>query len=63
MSAPAGIPLTRSEVAHAGLAPLQATAEVVEALRGELGDLLFETQVHDNSAVTESSGHPLRPGS
>lgn len=33
------------------------TAEVLEALRGELGDLLFDANIHDNSAVTESSGH------
>ncbi len=33
------------------------TAEVLEALKNELGDLLFDQAIHDNSAVTESSGH------
>jgi chromosome partitioning protein len=33
------------------------TVEVIEALKGELGDLLFKSSIHDNSAVTESSGH------
>jgi chromosome partitioning protein len=33
------------------------TAEVIETLREELGPVLFESQIHDNSAVTESSGH------
>jgi len=33
------------------------TGEVLEALKNELGDLLFSQSIHDNSAVTESSGH------
>lgn len=33
------------------------TAEVIESLRAELGPTLFENAIHDNSAVTESSGH------
>ena len=33
------------------------TAEVLEALKNELGDLLFDQAIHDNSSVTESSGH------
>jgi chromosome partitioning protein len=33
------------------------TGEVLEALRNELGELLFDSVIHDNSAVTESSGH------
>jgi len=35
------------------------TGEVLEALRGELGELLFETRIHEAAAVTESSGHAL----
>jgi chromosome partitioning protein len=33
------------------------TLEVIETLRSELGPVLFETSIHDNSAVAESSGH------
>jgi chromosome partitioning protein len=33
------------------------TGEVLEALKNELGSLLFDSIIHDNSAVTESSGH------
>ena len=33
------------------------TGEVIDALKAELGTLLFETAIHDNSAVAESSGH------
>jgi chromosome partitioning protein len=33
------------------------TQEVIEMLRGEMGALLFESMIHENSAVTESSGH------
>jgi len=31
--------------------------DVIEALKGELGSLLFESAIHDNAAVAESSGH------
>ena len=33
------------------------TGEVLGALREEIGDLLFTSRIHENSAVTESSGH------
>jgi chromosome partitioning protein len=33
------------------------TSEVIDTLRKELGPVLFESMIHDNSAVTESSGH------
>ncbi len=33
------------------------TQEVLSALRSELGSAIFDTVIHDNSAVTESSGH------
>ena len=33
------------------------TQEVIEALRGELGNQLFEAVIHDNAAIAESSGH------
>lgn len=33
------------------------TAEVIETLKAELGPILFESAIHDNAAVTESSGH------
>ncbi len=33
------------------------TEEVLQALKTELGPILFKSQIHDNSAVTESSGH------
>lgn len=33
------------------------TAEVLETLKAELGALVFESVIHDNAAVTESSGH------
>ena len=33
------------------------TGEVIEALKTELGQTLFKSTIHDNSAVTESSGH------
>jgi len=33
------------------------TQEVLQALKTELGNLVFETQIHDNAAVTESTGH------
>ena len=33
------------------------TQEIWEALAQELGPLLFEALIHDNAAVTESSGH------
>jgi chromosome partitioning protein len=52
-----------SELSILGILPTQVshrrslTAEVLDALRNELGDLLFDSMIHDNSAVTESSGH------
>lgn len=33
------------------------TQEVLNLLRDQFGDTLFETVIHDNSSVTESSGH------
>jgi chromosome partitioning protein len=33
------------------------TQEVIQALREELGEKLFEGSIHDNAAVAESSGH------
>ncbi len=33
------------------------TQEVLSALKNELGSLVYETQIHDNAAVTESTGH------
>ncbi len=33
------------------------TQEVLTVLRDELGELLFETPIHDNAAIAESSGH------
>ncbi|MGK5085933.1 ParA family protein [Bdellovibrionota bacterium FG-2] len=33
------------------------TQEVLDTLKTELGDLIFNSMIHDNSAVTESSGH------
>jgi chromosome partitioning protein len=33
------------------------TQEVIEALRSELGGILFDQSIHDNAAVAESSGH------
>ncbi|MGK5084454.1 ParA family protein [Bdellovibrionota bacterium FG-1] len=33
------------------------TQEVIDTLKAELGPILFESAIHDNSAVTESSGH------
>jgi chromosome partitioning protein len=33
------------------------TDEVLKALGQELGDQLFESRIHDNASVTESSGH------
>lgn len=33
------------------------TQEVLQALQSELGDIFFKAAIHDNSAVTESSGH------
>jgi chromosome partitioning protein len=35
------------------------THEVLDALRSELGDTLFDSWIHDNVAVTESSGHGM----
>jgi chromosome partitioning protein len=35
------------------------TQEVLGALQDELGSLLFESMIHDNAAVTESSGHAI----
>jgi chromosome partitioning protein len=33
------------------------TAEVLNTLKSEFGSALFETAIHDNSSVTESTGH------
>lgn len=33
------------------------TSEVLQTLKDELGPVLFESMVHDNAAVAESSGH------
>jgi chromosome partitioning protein len=33
------------------------TQEVIYALKAELGEKLFETAIHDNAAIAESSGH------
>jgi len=33
------------------------TSEVISALRDEFSELLFETVIHENSSVSESSGH------
>jgi chromosome partitioning protein len=33
------------------------TQEVIEMLRAEMKELVFETMIHENAAVTESSGH------
>jgi chromosome partitioning protein len=33
------------------------TQEVIEALKTELGEKLFEAGIHDNAAIAESSGH------
>ena len=33
------------------------TQEVLDALKTELGPVFFESMIHDNAAVTESSGH------
>jgi chromosome partitioning protein len=46
-----------------GILPTQVSArrklthEVLGALQNELKDLVFESVIHDNAAVTESSGH------
>jgi chromosome partitioning protein len=33
------------------------TQEVIDMLRAEMGELVLETMIHENAAVTESSGH------
>jgi len=33
------------------------TQEVIQALQSELGPLLFESMIHDNASIAESSGH------
>ncbi|MBL7715696.1 MAG: ParA family protein [Bdellovibrionales bacterium] len=33
------------------------TSEVLSVLSAEFGNLVFETQIHDNASVTESTGH------
>lgn len=33
------------------------TGEVLDALRSELGEIFFESMIHENAAVTESTGH------
>lgn len=51
------------EISIVGVLPTQLstrrklTQEVLQALRDELGDQLFDAQIHDNAAVAESSGH------
>jgi chromosome partitioning protein len=35
------------------------TQEVLQALKEEIGDVLFEARIHEAAAVTESSGHAL----
>lgn len=51
------------ELSVLGVLPTQVsarrrlTSEVIELLRGEIGAELFESQIRDNAAVTESSGH------
>ncbi|MGZ3698107.1 MAG: ParA family protein, partial [Bdellovibrionota bacterium] len=52
-----------SKLSVIGVLPTQVshrrklTGEVIDALRGEIGDTLFENVIHDNAAVAESSGH------
>ncbi len=52
-----------SQLSILGVLPTQfsnrrkLTHEVIEALKGELGDKLFEAVIHDNAAIAESSGH------
>jgi chromosome partitioning protein len=52
-----------SKLSILGVLPTQVshrrklTAEVIDTLKAELGAILFEAAIHDNSAVTESSGH------
>lgn len=33
------------------------TQEVIKTLRGEMGNLVFDSLIHENAAVAESSGH------
>ena len=33
------------------------TQEVIQALQSELGSLLFQSMIHDNASIAESSGH------
>ena len=35
------------------------TQEVLDVLKNELGSVLFESMIHDNAAVTESTGHAV----
>ncbi len=52
-----------SDISILGVLPTQfssrrrLTHEVVEALKSELGETLFEAVIHDNAAIAESSGH------
>ena len=52
-----------SAIAILGVLPTQysnrrkLTQEVIGALKEELGNQLFESVIHDNAAIAESSGH------
>ena len=52
-----------SKLSIVGVLPTQVshrrklTQQVIDTLKAELGPILFEASIHDNSAVTESSGH------
>jgi chromosome partitioning protein len=52
-----------SQISIVGVLPTQfsnrrkLTQEVIEALKSELGDRLFDAVIHDNAAIAESSGH------
>lgn len=51
------------EISIIGVLPTQVsqrrklTQEVIELLRNEFGEKLFENGIHENSAIVESSGH------
>ncbi len=52
-----------SRISILGILPTQfsmrrkLTQEVIEALKRELGEKLFDAVIHDNAAIAESSGH------
>jgi chromosome partitioning protein len=54
-----------AKLAILGVLPTQITArrkltaEVLALIRAELGELVFDSAIHDNAAVAESSGHAL----